>query len=316
MGRGELDELLDPIIADGKYHQVRQQKVDEVEHVWEVKTVILELTEEEQESGADFGAALRAKETITSPDGKKQTHQFIYILRGGGASSFRSALHELIHLRIGIDRFLPPEDRSSFFNEYSQLNEMTEVMPGAKFGAQGKTGEKSSYGALAIASDNWERVKTVLERVEALRSFYIGQDATAAATFDSDPDLAPAKLVEFITQEKYVTQTAAKQDVGNAPTNEAVATLYGRTVADRFGNRITTAARTRIDSSSVGKKQEADLVERLVLAIRLLYEALDKSLRQANEFEKNPPTPPEGVFNQSIYEARPVGLDGQPVPLK
>lgn len=318
LGRGELDDLIDLIIADGAYHQIRREDIGGVEHTWEVKTVIIELSEEEQMQGAQFGGALKPEETVTSPDGKQIRHQYIYALRGGRASDIRSALHELIHLRIGIDRSLPEAKRSSFFREYNQLNEMSEVTAGAKFGATAAVEQKSNYGALALASGNSAQVSVVLKKINALRSFYIGHDAAAEAKFDSEPNVTPAALVEFIAQEKYVTQTAARatSPSGSAPSNEVVATRYARLVAARFGGLISVAAQTRISSSPIGTTQEKDLIDALRLAIQRLYDALDKSLKEAEEFKKNPPAPPPGKFNQSIFETRPVGLDGQPVPLK
>ncbi len=48
LGRGELDELINQIIADNSYHVVRHETIKGVEHTWEVKTLILELSEQEQ----------------------------------------------------------------------------------------------------------------------------------------------------------------------------------------------------------------------------------------------------------------------------
>ena len=316
LGRGELDDLVDQIIADGKYHQIQQQTINGVEHTWEVRTEIDKLSEEEREQGPKFAGALKPETDVVSPDGKKVLHPFLYVLRSDSASSIKSVLHELIHLRISIDRSLPAEQRSSFFREYSQLNEMTEVMPGTGFGASGRTGQKSSYGALAIASGQWERVKTVLDRMEALRSLYIAHDASAEARFDSDPTVAPATLIEFIVQEKYVTQTTARSASGAATSNDTVATRYGRAVDNRFAVSVSAAALKRISDSPVGTKQHAELADRLRLAIQRLYGALDLSLREAKEFKKNPPKPPANMPDPVVFEVRPVGIGGEPIPLK
>ena len=316
MGRGELDDLIDQIIADGRFHQARQQTIDGVEHVWEVKTEIVELSEKEQMEGASFGGALTPETVVSSPDGKKKTHQFTYILRGGRASSIESALHELIHLRINIDRTLPAEERSSFYSGYSQLMEMTEVMGGTKFGAGGDVGKKSSYGALPIVSGNWQQVSLVLRKIEALRTFYIGQDASAEKKFDSKPEYTPAALIEFIVHEKYVTQTAAGavSPTGSAPSNETVANRYKRMVDGRFFGLLAEPAQTRINSSPAGSRQRNDMVEELGLAIRRLYDALDKSRAEAHEFEKNPPKPPADMKPSRTYEPRPLGIGGNPIP--
>lgn len=152
LGRGELNELIDQIIADGAFHRVREETIDGVVYVWEVKTEIVELSEQEQSQGASFGGAVKPEKDVPEAGGKRVRHQQTYILRGGQASTIESALHELIHLRIMIDRRLPAEKRSSFYDEYTQLIEMTEVMPSAKFGKSSTIGQKASYGALAIVS--------------------------------------------------------------------------------------------------------------------------------------------------------------------
>jgi hypothetical protein len=316
LGGGELDELIDKIIADNAYHKIRQQTIDGVEHTWEVKTAIVELTEQEESQGAQFGGALKPDEAIPSDDGKKLLHRFTYILRGGRASSIESALHELIHLRIAIDRSLPEDERSSFFSGYNQLNEMTEVMASAKFGAKGTITEKASYGALPLVTGHWEQVRSVLKKIEAIRIFYIQQDKDAEAKFNSEKELTPMALIEFLAQEKFVTQTAAKAVSGNAPSNETVATRYARTIINKFAGRISEDAQTRINSSTVGNRQRTELTDELRLSIQRLYEALDKSLREAKEFEKNPPERPDNMPNPQVFELRPVGMDGEPIPFK
>jgi hypothetical protein len=321
MGRGELDELMDVIVADGKYHRIRQQTIDGVEHTWEVKTQIVELTEQEQEQGASFGGALTPDKVTTSADGKKILHQNTYILRGGQASTLQSALHELIHLRISIDRSLPADERSSFYDEYWQLMELSEVLGGAKFGSKGDIDKKSSYGALPIVTGDWESVKILLKKIDALRNFYIGLDATAETRFDSEASVSPATLMEYVIQEKYVTQTAARESSktakkpGNAPSNDTVATRYAGVVARRFEGMISTAAQTRANTGT-GSKLKGDMIGELTLSLRRLYEAMDKSVANAREARKNPPNLPQNVLPKTLFEPRPLDIDGNPVPLK
>ncbi len=316
LGRGELNELIDQIIADGNFHRVRQETIDGVEHIWEVKTEIVELSEREQFEGASFGGAVKPEETILEEGGKRVRHRLGYILRGGSASTLESALHELIHLRIMIDRRLPEAKRSSFYKEYAQLAEMTEVLPSASFGESGTISQKSSYGALPLVTGAWEKLKIVLGKIEAIRSFVAAQDTKVVAAFANDPELTPAALIEFITHEKYVTQTAARAVSGNAPSNEIVATRYARSVAAKFERHLSEQTRTeRIAKSPVGSKLKRELVDGLRLAIQRLYDALDQSLSEAREFEKSPPSPPPDMPAPRIYESRPLGIGGEPIPL-
>ena len=142
LGRGELDSLIDQIIADGAYHKVHEETIDGVLHVWEVRTVIVELSEQEQSEGAKFGGAVAPEQNVTGADGKTIRHRETFILRGGRVSTITSALHELIHLRIMIDRSLPPGERSSFYEEYAERAEMAEVLDTARFGKQTNVGEE------------------------------------------------------------------------------------------------------------------------------------------------------------------------------
>ncbi|PYI93687.1 MAG: hypothetical protein DME97_05365 [Verrucomicrobia bacterium] len=313
LGRGELDELIDQIIADGAFHKIREETIDGVLHIWEVKTAIVELSEQEQSQGASYGGAVTPEKNVPDAGGKTIRHQETYILRGGQASTIESALHELIHLRIMIDRRLPVAKRSSFYNEYAKLNEMTEVMSTAKFGKNATIGQKASYGALPIVSGLWEQEKVVLQKIAALRSLFIGQDADAEAKYDKEPSLSPAALIEFLVQEKYVKQAAGKAVFGNSASNETVARLYGKTIVGQFEAGLSEAAQTRFTTSSAGSKLKSDAVAELLLSIRVLFDAVDKSLREAKEFEKNPPKPPDKMPDPIVFEKRPVGIGGEPI---
>ncbi len=318
MSHGELDELIDVIVADGKYHQIRQQTINGVEHTWQVKTEISELSEEEQSQGAKFGGALTPDTVTTSKDGKQVLHQNTYILRGSQASTLQSALHELIHLRISIDRSLPPAERSSYFEEYNQFMEMSEVIGTSKFGDKGTINEKGSYGALPIVTGGWERVKTVLKKIEAIRGFYLSLDPSAKTTFDNEISLQPATLIEYLIQEKYVTQTAAKatSKSGSAPSNDTVATRYAGIVTERFAGFVTPAAQTLAQGSAIGDNMKSVLVDGFRLSLKNLYDALEASLKQAQEFSKNPPKRPGTLLPNAVFESRPLDIDGTPIALK
>jgi hypothetical protein len=313
MGRGELDELIDQIIADGAFHKIREETIDGVLHIWEVKTAIVELSEQEQSQGASYGGAVTPEKNVSDAGGKTIRHQENYILRGGQASTIESALHELIHLRIMIDKHLPAAKRSSFYNEYAKLNEMTEVMSTAKFGKNATIGDKASYGALPIVSGLWQQEKVVLQKIAALRSLFIGQDADAEAKYNKEPSLSPAALMEFLIQEKYVKQAAGKAVFQNSASNETVARLYGKTIVSQFEAGLSEAAQTRFTTSAAGSKLKSDAVAELLLSIKVLFDAMDKSLREAKEFEKNPPKPPDKLPDPVVFEKRPVGLDGEPL---
>jgi hypothetical protein len=315
LGRGEINGFLDHIIADQQPHQVQKATIDGVEHTWYVTTELLPVSEREQLQGLKFGGALSPETRTPSANGKQVRHDLTFTLRGGNASSFESALHELIHLRIAIDRVLPADQRSSFFGEYNQLIEMTEVMATAKFGAGGTLGDKSSYGALPLAAGTWERVKVVLNKMEVIRNFFINQDASAQAAFDKEPLLTPAALVEFILQEKYVTQAAARATSrsGSAPNNDTVATRYAGTVTSRFQGFVSPEAQERIAKSPVGSRMLRDATDSMRVSMKALYDELDQLLRQAQEAAKNPPAPPANMPDPMMFQWRPLGLDGQPV---
>lgn len=310
LGRGELNDLIDQVIADGSFHEVRQATIDGVEHTWEVKTKIVEESEKERVLGPDYGGYIEPEETIVATNGKKIRHRLTTILRRGRAATREAALHELIHLRVAIDRRLPEGERSSFYREYAQLSEMTEVLPSASFGKKSTVGEKASYGALPLATGTWERLKFVLGKIEKIRAFYIGRDVNAAAAFDKDTELTPAALVEFITQEKYVTRTA-NIAVGNSPADkELVARRYALKVVQRFGHHLSGHASTNIGNSPVGSEQKEDLVDELRVAIQLLYDALDQSHGEAGKLKKKPTPPPADMPNPRLFESRPLGVRG------
>ncbi len=236
-----------------------------------------------------------------------------FVLRGGNASSFESALHELIHLRIAIDRVLPEDQRSSFFGEYNQLIEMTEVMSTAKFGAGSTLGDKSSYGALPLAAGTWEKVIVVLNKMEVICNFFINQDANAEAAFDKEPLLTPAALVEFILQEKYVTQAAARATSrsGSPRQRHGGHALCGHGRFP-FPGFVSAEAQERIAKSPVGSRLLRDATDSLRVSMKALYDELDQLLPR--EEAKNPPTPPATMPDPIMFQWRPLGLDGQSIP--
>ncbi len=190
---------------------------------------------------------------------------------------------------------------------------MTEVMSTAKFGKNATIGEKASYGALPIVSGLWEQEKIVLQKIATLRSLFIGQDADAEAKYDKEPSLSPAALIEFLVQEKYAKQAAGKAVFGNSASNETVARLYGKTIVGQFEAGLSEAAQTRFTTSPTGSKLKSDAVAELLLSIKLLFDAMDKSLREAKEFEKNPPKAPDKMPDPVVFEKRPVGIGGEPI---
>jgi Domain of unknown function (DUF4157) len=315
MGNGELNELIDQIIADNKFHVVRREAINGVDHIWEVKTQIVELSEQEQIQGASFGGAITAETLVPSPDGKTMRHQLGYILRGGKASSIESALHELIHLRIMIDKSLPDSERSSFFRGYSELNELSEVTDKAKFSPDEHFEKKINYGALPIVAGTSDKIEIVLKKMSAIRTFIGSMEAKATDKFDADPQLTPTALVEFITQEKYVQQTAAKaaSAKGYFPDNDRVATRYARAVWGKFAGDLSEAGQARLKTSQ-GISTKDDLTDGLRLSMKNLFDAMDKSIAQGKAALANPPTPPANMPNPQVFESRPLDLKGDPVP--
>ncbi|HWE84117.1 MAG TPA: DUF4157 domain-containing protein [Terracidiphilus sp.] len=316
-GGNELTEIIDKIIADGSYHEIRRETINGVEHIFEVKSTIIELSEEEQVRGAMFGGAISPDTTVPENGGKTIRHKLGFMLRGGRVSTVESALHELIHMRIMIDRTLPPAERSHYFNEYAKQNELTEVMPGTKFGADEKFDKKSEFGAMPIVAGTTERIGNVLRRISAMRGLIANKDPDAGTKFDADPELAPAALIEFLTQEKYVSQTAAKQTSarGFFPNNDTVARRYARAIMGKFMRSVSEQAQKAF-TGAVGQKELQDRVDFLQAAIKSLFDAVDAASGQASTALGNigqmaqPPTNPS---NTGILENRPLDIEGKPV---
>jgi hypothetical protein len=121
-----------------------------------------------------------------------------------------------------------------------------------------------------------------------------------------------------LIQEKYVTQSAAKatSKSGSAPSNDTIATRYASVITERFAGFVTPAAQTRAQGSAIGGNMKSVLVDGFRLSLKNLYDALEASLKQAQEFSKNPPKRPDNFLPDAVFESRPVDIDGTPIPLK
>jgi hypothetical protein len=122
-------------------------------------------------------------------------------------------------------------------------------------------------------------------------------------------------LVEFITQEKYVSQTAAKaaSAKGHFPDNDKLATRYARAVWGKFAGHLPDAALRRL-ASPVAASRRSELLDGLRLAMKNLFDALDQAISQGKAALANPATPPSNMPDPKIFESPPLGIDGKPAP--
>ncbi len=217
-------------------------------------------------------------------------------------------------MRIAIDKGLPQNERSSFYSGYSEQNELTEVTEQAKFGPGETFESRMNYGALPIVAGTSERIRVVLRRLSEIRFFFASQDVTAIAAFDANPQLTPTALVEFITQEKYVTQTSARATSArrNAPSNDRVATRYAEAVWGKFLGHLSDAAQRHV-ATGLGSSIKSDLLDGLRLSMKNLYDAIDAAINQGKSALANPPTPPSNMPDPQIFENRPLRIDGTPL---
>jgi hypothetical protein len=292
-GRGELGELVDNIVEDGKFHRLQAKTIGGVEHVWEVKTVTTN-----RDPHATFAGAMLEKSDVVEQSGTRIRHQKIFVLAlVNGQIEPETVLHELIHLRISIDKDLPPDAASSFARESSQQYDM------------------ATDPALGIVTGMSAKHQTLADSIDAFRQKFAEFDGAASAKLQ-EGTAATDRIIEFLVQERYVNQTAGEA-FSRRPSNA--------TVARRYTSQIQSLFEDRIDARRLGEARRLGLLtdppvvkalEAVRTAVNNVYDEIDREKQQAKNFQTNPPGVPPKATDHQIFENRPVGLDGKPVPLR
>lgn len=209
----------------------------------------------------------------------------------------RTLYHEFLHLRLGIDRELPEDQRSDTFGRYNLQFQM------------------ATDEAVLRATGAFDLKKAVMDKIAAVRSWF----ETFVAGFKTPAPLSAAKDDEFLQhfiEEKFANQEAAaakispggKKPAVTAPiTTATIASRYAGTVAEVFRaaanvqglQGAVAAAENRARESTLLPSLD-DLKTQLAGALQKLFDALDAQLAQIAAFKQQPgpTTPPKQLGPQ------------------
>jgi hypothetical protein len=215
-GRGELNDLIDKIIIDGKFHQIQTMTVAGVEHVWEVMSIA-----EERSLYSTYKGRTDEVVDIAEAGGKRIRHRklFTLVLERGKIEA-ETVLHELIHLRISIDKDLAQAPQSSFSREHDELQQM------------------ATDPALGMVTGMSAKHKGLADAVDALRAQFEQLDPSAVAKLRAGV-AGTDSVIGFLVQEKYANQTAGAA-FANKHANATIARGYASAVQSLFEQQIAT----------------------------------------------------------------------------
>jgi hypothetical protein len=198
----------------------------------------------------------------------------------------RTLFHELLHLRLLIDKELPADQRSGTFGRYSLQLQM------------------GTDEALLRATGTWDLKKAVMAKIASVRAwfeaFVPGFKTPAALSAAGDEEF----LQHFI-EEKFVNQEAGAAKISPGRKKPAVsAPLSTETIARRYAGTVGQVFRVAVDVQNLQAELAAanqrarnstslpsldDVTAELARALKQLFDALDAQLGQIRTFERQPP---------------------------
>lgn len=291
VGGGELDDLLNLIVADdGKMHEYKRETRDGIEHIWEIMSF-----SSQRHLHSTFAGAMFPRD-VTENNGQRIRHQkFFTLVLVNGNIEPETLFHELIHLRISIDKDLAPSERSSIHDEYAQTMEMT---MDAALGAV--TGMNELRAQLEVAVDD-------------MRALFSGTVDPASTAKISAGELTNAAITERLINEKFAHQTAAS-GFGKTRSNESLAKLLAGSVESSFTEGVSS---TRLKKWKEFRGSQASLDRRraaLEQAILAVFNSIDAQKAQIETFKSSgPPAPPANMPHPGAFESPFLDIDGKPV---
>ena len=224
----------------------------------------------------------------------------------------RTLFHELLHLRLAIDRELPDDQRSDTFGRYNEQFQM------------------ATDEALLRATGAFDLKKAVMDKIGSVRRWF----ETFVAGFKTPAGLSAANDDEFLQhfiEEKFANQEAAAAKISpgrNKPaitqpiTTATIAKRYAGTVAQTFREAangqgllgVVATAENRAKASASMPSLD-DLTSQLEAALLKLFDALDAQLAQIEAFKRQPaPTSaprqlgPQQQVDEALRTQPPLGL--------
>jgi hypothetical protein len=205
--------------------------------------------------------------------------------------------HELIHVQLIIDRYLPKDQQSETYRKFSQRLEMA-----------------NDPALLAVTGTTPNR-KAVFNGFNDMRAWY------KVYVFGSNLSLPPA-LDNGTDEERYrtlineyFTNKEAQRAFNKPVQNSVLARRYARSVQAQFqaaaqGQGLFSSlvqARQRAQNSTT-LQSDYDVTDKLGVALAELFDALDQQLQMIEKFKQAPPSAvPPGASNPY---SRPIQIEG------
>ena len=226
---------------------------------------------------------------VPENNGQRIRHQkFFTLVLVNGNIEPEILFHELIHLRISIDKDLASSERSSIHAKYAQTMEMT---------------TDPALGAVT----GMNKLRAKLEAaVNNMRALFSGTVDPASTTGISEGWMTNAAITERLINEKFAHQTAAS-GVGKTKSNESLAKLLAGSVESSFSESVSS---TRLQTWKRFRGSQAaldTLRAALDQAILAVFNSIDAQKAQIEAFKTSgPPAPPANMPHPGAFESRPI----------
>lgn len=295
-GRGELDDLIDKIVPnDNKFHNYKTINRDGVEHVWEIKSSSSMRTVD-----STFAGAMAPKD-VPEDGGKRIRHQKLFFLNlvpdPTGATQGKidpeTVFHELVHMRISIDKDLPEGEQSSFYGEYAQQMAL------------------ATDPALGIVTQMTDKTTEVRTAIDNLRNLFTSE-IDPKSTTELQGAQATDKVLERLLNEKYTNQTASKAFKSKDKTNATIARRYAASTRSSM-EETCNAARVSEYKRLLSTIELERLTKALETALVALFDHMDQQQQIIQNVKKNG-FPSKPANTSDPMEPRPVDIGGKPVP--
>ena len=295
LGNPDIDEIIDALpqrLINGQSAKVKEEVVQGVRHSFE-----LAITIEPGAPPVTGAVAAHTSELVSNRDPARTIHRIPVTIFQKLPDPHLTLFHELIHVRLIIDRYLPREKQSATFRRFAQLEEM------------------ATDEALLIVTGAAPRKEAVIDRIGRLRSWHTtfipGFQVPPAASASRDGD-----ALSFFVNEKF-TSDAAYAAFKKPVSNEATARRYAVAFASKFQEaaqdqglfQTLLHARQRAQNST-SLPSDTEIRDSLAAALKALYDALDEQKKQIEAFKQAPPSaPPPGAGSS---RESPVDIQGNP----
>lgn len=293
IGNPDINAIVDALpspLFNGQRTVIKRAHARNTQHVFELAITI--------QPGSPPVTATEAAEVTEKAlvnSGQTSTHSIALNIFQAIPDPIMTLYHELVHVQLIMDRWLPADQQSETYGKFAQRWEMA-----------------SDPALLAVtgARPKKEAVFTSFARFRAwYKTFVTGFQMAPALDGPNDEERYRTLINEYFANKE------ARRAFNKPEPNLLLAKRYAEgaraqfQVAAQGQGLLNTLVAARQTQSSMN---DFDVAEQLSTALVALFDALDQQLQEIEKFKQSPPT--TATPGTSNPYPRPLQIGGQPVP--